>query len=100
MPKGEMILRKNQVVSSIFILTDGTLKVMVLEEEQTRKSNKMSSFKHSRQSHDILAALDAISVSSPNAEGTFISHWSIPSLGRNFSLKLSNNLKLISPYST
>ena len=69
-PKGEMIARKNQVVSSIFILTDGMLKVVVPEQQEQRKSRKGSlSHKNSQLSNEDIAAFEYLSMSYDSKKG-------------------------------
>ena len=56
-----MIVRKNQVVSSIFILTDGMLKIVAPEQE--RKKSIKQKHKLSQLSHEDMAAFEYLSVS-------------------------------------
>ena len=68
LPKGEMIVQKNQVVSSIFILTDGMLKIVVSEQQEHRKTHKLSQ-KHSQLSNEDIAAFEYSSMSDDSKQG-------------------------------
>ena len=67
-PKGEMIVQKNHVVSSIFILTDGMLKIAVSEQQEHRKTHKLSQ-KHSQFSNEDIAAFEYSSMSDDSKKG-------------------------------
>ena len=64
-PKGEKIVQQHQVVSSIFLLKDGLMKIIVAEEQAGRKSSKLSQL----QSQEEVNALEFMSLSNSDKKG-------------------------------
>ena len=61
LPKGEILVQQNQVVSSLYILKEGLLKIVLPQDAYNRKSSKHS--RRSPMSADDIAAMEYLSAS-------------------------------------
>ena len=86
-----MIVRKNQVVSSIFILTDGMLKIVAPEQE--RKKSIKPTHKLSLLSHEDTAAFEYLSLSNDSKKGMALKVQQLYTTQAYITVGLCNRMK-------